>query len=109
MNIPLELISRVLARRTAEPHSISRLARNENRGAQRRSDRRANWSQLPIDPVNAPAKDPKVRRQRHLAAKSAKAYACYEHTHTTPETDILFPAVYLAFTHSLGSELEPLD
>jgi hypothetical protein len=29
MNIPLELISRVLARKTAEPHSISRLARNE--------------------------------------------------------------------------------
>jgi hypothetical protein len=29
MNIPLELMSRVLARKTAEPHSISRLARNE--------------------------------------------------------------------------------
>jgi hypothetical protein len=29
MNMPFELMSRVLARKTAEPHSISRLARNE--------------------------------------------------------------------------------
>lgn len=73
MNIPFELISRVLARSTAEPHSISRLARNEYRGAQRRSERREKWSPLPIDLVSPPAKDPnpKVRRCVDLAARSS--------------------------------------
>jgi len=69
-------MSRVLARKTAEPHSISRFARNEYRGAQRRSDRRDDGSPLPMDLVNPPAKDPKIRRQGELAARSYQAYAC---------------------------------
>ena len=100
MNIPFELMSRVLARKTAEPHSISRLARNEYRGAQRRSDRRDDWSPLPIDLVKPPAKDPKVRRQGYLAAQSSQAYACYRHTHTTPEMDVLFPAIRLTLPNT---------
>ncbi len=71
MNIPFALMSRVLARRIAEPHSISRLARNEYRGAHRRSERRGALSPLPIDLVSLPAKNPKERRQRNRAARSS--------------------------------------
>lgn len=76
MNMPLELTSRVITRSTAEPHSISRFARNEYRGAQRLSDRRDDWSPLPINLVSPRAKDPKARRQGDLAAHTSQAYAC---------------------------------
>lgn len=51
MNIPFELISRVLARKIADPHSISRVARNAYLCAHLRSARRDTWSPLPIDLV----------------------------------------------------------
>jgi len=110
----LELTSRVITRSTAEPHSISRLARNEYRGAQRLSDRRDDWSPLPIDLASPPAKDPKARRPGVLAARSSQAYAFREHTHSTPEMDVLFPAMYLILpyipqqrTRSAKSALQP--
>lgn len=91
MNIPLELISRVLARRTAEPHSISRLARNEYRGAQRLSERRGGWSPLAMNLVNPLATHPKLRRRGELAAQTSNSWTRSAHSHTTPELELLFP------------------
>jgi len=49
-----------------------------------------------MDLVHPRAKDPKLRRAGEPAAQFSKAYACFEHTHTTPESDVLFPAIQLA-------------
>src|SRR5690348_2250299 len=95
MNMPFELISRVLARRTAEPHSISRLARNEYRGAQRLSERRGGWSPLAMNLVNPLATHPKLRRRGELAARTSNSWIRSAHSHTTPELELLFPILRL--------------
>jgi len=46
-----------------------------------------------MDLLNPPAEDPNARRQGDLADRSFKAYACFEHSHTTPERDVLFPTI----------------
>ena len=92
MNIPFELISRVLARRTAEPHSISRSARNEYRGAQRRSRRRDDCSPLPIVLVQPPARDYVPRRQGEIAVPLFQAYLFFRHISYDAERGCFVPS-----------------
>jgi len=60
-----------------------------------------------MDLVNPPAKDPKMRRRGDLAARSYQAYAFYEHSHTTPEINVLFPAIHRHLLDTLPAERMP--
>src|SRR5271156_2400998 len=91
INMPLALTSRVLPRKTAEPHSISSSARNEKRVARRRSVRRAEGSLVAMDRVKPPARDFVPRRQVGIAAWMGPAYAWFHYKPTTPIANVLLP------------------
>lgn len=82
MNIPLELMSRVLPRSLADPHSISSVARNAYRCAQRRSERRDGSSPVAMELMKPPAQDFVLRPHAFLAALSGYLFRC--HQDTTP-------------------------